>query len=69
MAEDQAFPDQGQAYPEVSHYEVYDRHAPAPQPALSTHKSLRNALRAVDRRDNAYGAYRYGRRTIYKDQT
>lgn len=48
----------------LSHYEIVDRHE---KKTVGTAKSLRGALRSVDRRDNAYGGYRYTHRAVYKD--
>lgn len=39
-------------------YVVWDRHTNKPA-NRTIYKTLRAALRAVDRLDNAYGAYRY----------
>ena len=39
-------------------YVVWDRHTGKPA-KRTVYQSLRTALRAVDRLDNAYGGYRY----------
>jgi hypothetical protein len=40
-------------------YEIIDLHT---KQVVGRAKSLRAAIRSVDRRDNAYGAYRFGYR-------
>lgn len=45
-----------------THYEIIDRHTGA---KVATAKTRAGASRAVDRRDNAYGAYRYSARPVY----
>jgi len=49
----------------LSHYEIYDRHHPE-KITVGKAKTLQGALRSIDKRDNAYGGYRYGRRAVYK---
>lgn len=44
-------------------YEIIDRHT---KTVVGTAKTLRAAIRSVDRRDNAYGASRYMHRKIYE---
>ena len=46
-------------------YEIVDRHTGN---VVGKAKTLRAALRSVDRRDNAYGAYRYSHRRISDEQ-
>lgn len=46
----------------ISHYEIVDRHTKA---VVGKAKSLRAAMNSVNRRDNAYGAYRYFHRAVY----
>jgi hypothetical protein len=50
--------------PKKQMYEVYDGHTGN---IVGTYGSLRTASRAVDRRDNEYGGYRYRKRPINKD--
>jgi hypothetical protein len=42
-------------------YEIIDRHT---KKVVGKAKTLRAAIRSVDRRDNAYGAYRYMHRKV-----
>ena len=43
-------------------YQIIDSHT---QKVVTTVKGLTAAMNAVDRRDNAYGAYRYTHRRIW----
>jgi hypothetical protein len=43
------------------YYEIVDRQTGK---VVATAKTLKTALRAVDRRDNAYGGYRYYHRRV-----
>ena len=45
-----------------THYEIIDRQTGS---VVATAKTRNGATRAVDRRDNAYGAYRYTARPVY----
>lgn len=45
-----------------THYEIIDKQTGA---TVATAKTRASASRAVDRRDNAYGAYRYFARPVY----
>ena len=47
--------------PEKEMFEVYDRHTGN---VVGTYGSLKAASRAVDKRDNEYGGYRYGKRPV-----
>jgi hypothetical protein len=49
--------------PEKESFEVYDRQT---GDVVGTYGSLKRASRAVDRRDNEYGGYRYGHRPVAK---
>jgi hypothetical protein len=49
--------------PEKEMFEVYDRQT---GDVVGTYGSLKRASRAVDRRDNEYGGYRYGHRPVAK---
>ena len=51
--------------PEKEMFEVYDRQT---GDVVGTYGSLKRASRAVDRRDNEYGGYRYGHRPVAKAQ-
>lgn len=42
-------------------YEIIDTHT---KQVVGRCKTLRSAIRSVDRRDNAYGAYRYTHRKV-----
>jgi hypothetical protein len=59
--------EQGVALPDMSPekemFEVYDRQS---GDVVGTYGSLKRASRAVDRRDNEYGGYRYGHRPVAK---
>ncbi len=59
--------EQGVALPDMSPekemFEVYDRQT---GDVVGTYGSLKRASRAVDRRDNEYGGYRYGHRPVAK---
>ena len=59
--------EQGVALPDMSPekemFEVYDRQS---GDVVGTYGSLKQASRAVDRRDNEYGGYRYGHRPVAK---
>jgi hypothetical protein len=59
--------EQGVALPDMSPekemFEVYDRQS---GDVVGTYGSLKRASRAVDRRDNEYGGYRYGHRPVSK---
>ena len=46
----------------VDHYEIIDRQT---KKVVATAKTRAGATRAVDRRDNEYGAYRYAARPVY----
>jgi len=46
----------------ITHYEIIDRRTGA---VVGKAKTLKGATRAVDRRDNEYGAYRYTHRAVY----
>lgn len=46
----------------ATHYEIIDRKTGA---VVGTAKTLPGARRSVDRRDNAYGGYRYTHRAVY----
>lgn len=46
-----------------THYEIIDGHTGQ---VVTTVKTRRGASLAVDRRDNAYGAYRYRSRPVYE---
>jgi hypothetical protein len=45
-----------------THFEIVDKQTGA---VVGTAKTRKSASRAVDRRDNAYGAYRYFARSVY----
>jgi hypothetical protein len=45
-----------------THYEIVDRHTGR---IVGTAKTRAGASRSVDKRDNAYGAYRYSARPVY----
>ncbi len=45
----------------MQNYEIVDRHTGK---VVGHAKTLSGALRSVDRRDNAYGAYRYFHRRV-----
>lgn len=45
----------------ITHYEIVDRQT---KHVVGTAKTLASATRSVDRRDNAYGAYRYFARPV-----
>lgn len=45
-------------------YDIIDRHTGA---IVATAKTRAGATRAVDRRDNAFGAYRYSARAVYAE--
>jgi hypothetical protein len=47
-------------------YDIIDNHT---KQVVGTAKTHRAASRSVDRRDNAYGSYRYSVRTIYPETT
>jgi hypothetical protein len=47
-----------------THYEIVDGQTGA---KVGTAKTRAAASRAVDRRDNAYGAYRYRARAVYAE--
>jgi hypothetical protein len=51
------------ASPSKQMFEVYDRHS---GDIVGNYGSLKSASRAVDRRDNQYGGYRYGHRPVGK---
>jgi hypothetical protein len=51
------------ASPAKQMFEVYDRHT---GDIVGNYGSLKSASRAVDRRDNEYGGYRYGHRPVGK---
>jgi hypothetical protein len=53
------------ASPSKQMFEVYDRHS---GDIVGNYGSLKAASRAVDRRDNQYGGYRYGHRPIGKSK-
>jgi hypothetical protein len=42
-------------------YVVFDRHTGA---VVSKPMTLKAAIRSVDKRDNAYGGYRFGKRRV-----
>lgn len=46
-------------------FDIVDRHTGK---VVATAKTRAGASRAVDRRDNAYGAYRYTARPVYQEQ-
>lgn len=48
----------------VKYYDIYDRHE---KKTVGRANSLKAALRSVDRRDNAYGGYRYTHKAVYED--
>lgn len=48
----------------ITGYHIIDKHT---KDIVGKAKTLRAASRSVDRRDNAYGAYRYSHRPIYGD--
>lgn len=50
---------------EVSHYEIHDNHT---KKVVGKAKNLKAASRSVDRRDNAYGGYRFKHVAIYKPE-
>lgn len=50
------------AHPKPIRYEIVDKQTGR---VVATAKTRAGADRAVDRRDNAYGAYRYSVRTIW----
>jgi hypothetical protein len=47
---------------ESAMYEIIDRHAG--NKVVGKAKTLKAAIRSVDRRDNAYGGYRYQHRKV-----
>lgn len=53
----------GGEVPKPTHYEIYDRHNAGS--IVGKAKTLNGARGSVDRRDNAYGGYRYGHRAVY----
>lgn len=48
----------------ITHYEIVDRHT---NKIVGTAKTRTGANRSVDKRDNAYGAYRYFARAVWAD--
>jgi hypothetical protein len=46
-------------------FDIIDRHTGR---TVSTAKTRAGAIRAVDKRDNAYGAYSYSARPVYAEQ-
>jgi hypothetical protein len=50
----------------ISHFEIVDKQTGK---VVATAKTRAGARRAVDRRDNAWGGYRYISRTVYKNGT
>jgi len=46
----------------ITHYDIIDRKTGF---VVGKAKTLKSALRSVDKRDNAYGAYRYTHKAIY----
>jgi hypothetical protein len=46
----------------ITHYEIIDNQTKA---VVGKAKTRKAASRSVDRRDNAYGAYRYSARAVY----
>lgn len=49
---------------EIIRYDIIDKQT---DKIVGSTKTLKAACRAVDRRDNEYGAYRYTKRPIYKE--
>lgn len=47
---------------QIVHFAIVDKHTGR---VVATAKTRRGATRAADRRDNEYGAYRYGVRAVY----
>lgn len=47
---------------QIKHWAIVDKRTGA---VVATAKTRRGATRAVDRRDNEYGAYRYQARAVY----
>lgn len=48
-----------------THYEIVDKHTGR---VVATATTRKGASRSVDRRDNAYGAYRYSARPVYAQE-
>jgi hypothetical protein len=46
----------------ITHYEIIDNQTKA---VVGKAKTRKSASKSVDRRDNAYGAYRYSARAVY----
>jgi hypothetical protein len=50
------------SYSKPTHYEIHDRHTGT---VVGKAMTRSGATRSVDKRDNAYGGYRYGARAVY----